>query len=344
MARIELKHCTVRFKDGFSGSAAVDDTLVSTDTVMEIDTIAGFPSGDTLVPVGARFTAVGDSDTTFTVTDQNGNEQQLVTLTGVTGGNFTLDFLSAGPTSNILYTDSAATVQGLLEGLSNIDVGDVVVTGSAGGPWTVEFKGQYADTDVASLVAADVDLTGTTPTVDVTPVHAGGTTWELTFTPAIQAAEVPANDAVITFLPQQIDIKIGDGNITYTENNNYEYETDRGQLDTVREGDEAPMDVNVDFVYEYITSGTGEAITPMDALKRKGGASGWYSSSSDPCEPYAIDIEVEFTPACGGAEIETTTFPDFRPDSKEVDFGEAAVSVSGRCNALEPTVTRSAQP
>ena len=74
-----------------------------------------------------------------------------------------------------------------------------------------------------------------------------------------------------------------------------------------------------------------------------GGAAEWVSSSADPCEPYAIDIEVEHVPPCGGAEKEITLFPEFRADSKEVDFGEAAVSVSGRCNATEPIVTRVAQ-
>ncbi len=342
MARIELKNCVVRFKDGFSGSAKVNDTPAATDTTLEIDTLAGFPESDTLVPVGARFTVVGDSDTTFAVTAQNGNEQQSVTLTGVTGGNFTLTF-DGQTTASILYTSTNTQVKDALELLSNIDSGDVVVTGSGGGPWTVEFQGQYLDTDVALLVANDVDLTGTTPLVDVALVNAGGTTWELTFTPALQVGEAPIDDAVITFLSQQIEIKVGDGNITYTENKNYEYDTDRGLLDTVREGDEAPMDVNVDFVYEFITTGTAEAITAMDAIKQQGGASGWYSASADPCEPYCIDIEVEYTPPCGGAEKEFTTFPDFRPDSKEVDFGEAAVSVTGRCNALEPILARVAQ-
>ena len=103
------------------------------------------------------------------------------------------------------------------------------------------------------------------------------------------------------------------------------------------------MDVNLDFVYEWITTGTGEAITPMDALKRKGGANEWVSSSSDPCEPYCIDIEVEYVPRCGNAQKEITVFPEFRSDSREVDFGEASISVSGRCNATEPIVTRENQ-
>jgi len=344
MARIELKHCVVRIKDGFGGSAKVNDTPTQDDTTLEIDTLSGMSDSTTLVPVGGRFTVVGDSDTTFTVTAQNGNEQQSVTLTGVTGGNFTLEF-DGQTTASILYTSTATQVKDALELLSNIDAGDVVVTGGPGPatPWVVEFRGQYVDTDVALMVAADVDLTGTTPLADVALVNAGGTTWELTFTPAIQSGSVPIDDAVITFLPQQIAIKIGDGNITYTENTNYEYETDRGSLDTVKEGEEAPMDVNIDFVYEYITTGSGEAITPMDAIKRKGGASGWYNASADPCEPFCVDIEVEYTPPCGGAEKEITIFPDFRPDTKEVDFGEAAVSVTGRCNALEPVISRVAQ-
>lgn len=247
MARIELKNCIVRFKDGLGGTAAINEPTTpptQNDTSMDIDTVVLNTVDTDQVPVGARFTV-------------------------------------AGETVQTVHT-----------------------------------------------------VTARTPT--------SGATTAITFAPALGVGTY-ADGGVITFLNQQINIKIGDGNITYTENNNYEYETDRGQLDTVREGDEAPMDVNVDFVYEFITTGTSEAITPMDALKKRNKASEWVSSSSDPCEPYAIDIEVEYTPPCGGAEIETTVFPDFRPDSKEVDFGEAQVSVTGRCNAVEPIVTRTAQ-
>jgi hypothetical protein len=343
MARIELKHTTIRMKDGFGGSAQVNDTPAQDEVTLEIDTLSGLPDSSTIVPVGGRFTVVGDSDTTFVITAVNSNEQQLVTVTAATGGNFTLTF-DGETTNNLLYDATAQDVEdALVADCANIVVGDVVVTGAAGGPWTVEFQGNYEDTDVALMTANDVDLTGTTPTVDATLVNEGGTSWELTFTPAIQAGSVPIDDAVITFLPQQIEIKIGDGNVTYTENTNYDYDLDRGLLDTVREGDQAPMDVNLEFVYEFITTGTSESITPMDAVKRKGGASGWFSSSADPCEPYAVDIEVIYTPPCGGAEIETTVFPDFRSDSREVDLGEASVAVTGRCNATEPIVTRTAQ-
>jgi hypothetical protein len=215
MARIELKNCVVRFKDGFGGSAQVNDTPSASDTTMEIDTLSGLPESATKVPVGARFTVVGDSETTFTVTGAKSNEQQLVTLTGASGGTFDLTF-DGETATGIAYDALASAVQSALEGLANIDAGDVVVTGAAGGPWTVEFQGQYAGMDVALMSADGTNLTGTTPTADVTLVHAGATTWELTFSPAIQSGSVPLDDAVISFLPQQIDIKIGDGNITYT--------------------------------------------------------------------------------------------------------------------------------
>jgi hypothetical protein len=132
-------------------------------------------------------------------------------------------------------------------------------------------------------------------------------------------------------------------NVTYTESSEYEYDLDRDILDTVREGAQVPIDVSIDFVYEFITTGTGEEISVMDALKKKGGAAEWRSSSADPCEPYAVDIEIVYTPLCVTSEIETTVFPEFRSESREVDFSEATISVSGRCNVIEPIVTRTAQ-
>ena len=186
-------------------------------------------------------------------------------------------------------------------------------------------------------------LTNASSVEAITEKRPGAITWELTFTPALDAGDLPANNDVITFLSQQLLIKIGDGNLTYTESSEYEYDLDRGLLDTVRAGDQVPVDLSLDFVYEYVTTGTGEEISPMDALKKIGGASGWVSSSADPCEPYAIDVEVVHTPICTTQEIETTVFNDFRSESREADLGEASVSVSGRCNITQPTITRTAQ-
>lgn len=173
-----------------------------------------------------------------------------------------------------------------------------------------------------------------------TPADSGPTT-AITFTPAL--AMGAADEAVLTFLPQQISIKVGDGDVKYTETTNYSYDLDRGELDTVREGDEAPMEVTLDFTYEHITTGTGETITPMDAIKRRGAASEWVSSSSDLCEPYAVDVVIVHTPPCGTADNEITTFPDFRAEKRDVSFKDAVVNVTGKCNVTEPITERDAE-
>jgi hypothetical protein len=198
------------------------------------------------------------------------------------------------------------------------------------------------DTDLVPLGARFTVAGETTPQIHTvtarTPAGTSPTT-NITFSPALGAGTY-VDEGVVTFLPQQLDIKVGDGNITYTEHKTHEYLLDRGDLDTVREGNQVPMDVKMECVYEHITQGTSEPVSPMDALKGTGGAAEWVSASSDLCEPYAIDLIVLHTPPCGTSENERTTFPDFRADTKEVNFKEASISVTGKCNVTEPTVER----
>jgi hypothetical protein len=70
------------------------------------------------------------------------------------------DSVSETPTRAVTPTTTAAALQTLLEGLSNISSGDVAVSGPAGGPFEVEFKGRFADTDVEQF-----ELSGTPPGV-----------------------------------------------------------------------------------------------------------------------------------------------------------------------------------
>lgn len=192
-------------------------------------------------------------------------------------------------------------------------------------------------------VGARFTLTGETVSVPHTVTArtpTTGTTTNITFTPALGAGTYADDDAV-TFINQQVEVKLGDGNLTWTVNKEYEYLLDRGDLDTVREGDQQPLDISLDSVYEQITTGTGEVITPYDALNGVGQASEWVSSSADLCEPYAVDLEVLHTQPCGTAQDETTLLPDFRYDTLEVDLDAATITMTGRCNAVAPTVTRS---
>lgn len=68
----------------------------------------------------------------------------ITTLAGTNGGTFTLTFTSqagqnAQTTSAIAYNATAATVQTAIAALSNVGAGNVTVTGSAGGPYTIVF-------------------------------------------------------------------------------------------------------------------------------------------------------------------------------------------------------------
>jgi hypothetical protein len=118
------------------------------------------------------------------------NEVQQVAITGgPTGGSFQLIF--SGQTAVIQWNSTAAALQAALEALSNINIGDVFV---AGGPFpatpiTVEFRGQYAEQNVAAMTIGTNSLTGgTTPTPAVT-------------TPTAGAAPTTNNERMVTVFP-----------------------------------------------------------------------------------------------------------------------------------------------
>lgn len=200
------------------------------------------------------------------------------------------------------------------------------------------------DTDLipigARFTVAGETASDTVHTVTARTPSTSGPTTNITFTPALGAGTY-VDGGVLTFLPQQVEIKIGDGNLTWTVNKEYEYLLDRGNLDTVREGDQVPLDVSIDSVYEQITTGTSEDITPWDALNGVGAASEWVSASSDLCEPYCVDIEIEHVRSCGTTQDETTLLPEFRYDTFEASLEDSTLSVTGRCNSVSPTFTRS---
>ena len=174
----------------------------------------------------------------------------------------------------------------------------------------------------------------------VTARSGGPPNTSITFTPAL--AEDVVDTAVITFLGRALEVNIGDGNLTYSEKVDRVYELNRGRLDSVKDGDEQPVEVTMDFIWEFLTAVTGaDYPTIEDVLKQRGPASGWTSSSDDTCEPFAVDILVEYVPPCAGTEPELIRLPDFRYESLDHNFTDAQVSCQGKCNAVEAIVTRS---
>jgi hypothetical protein len=172
-----------------------------------------------------------------------------------------------------------------------------------------------------------------------TPPGAGPTT-NIVFTPAL--ASGVADNAAITFQSQQLEFKVGEGNVSWTETTNYDIELERGDLETgtISDGDDEAMTVDAAFTWEYYRTGTGETVSPVDALKGVGGAAEWVTAGADECEPYAVKLVALHTPPCGSKDPEKYTFPEFRRTTVNPDFEAATISFSGICKAVEPIVER----
>lgn len=166
-----------------------------------------------------------------------------------------------------------------------------------------------------------------------------GNTTQITFTPGLAQAVV--DDQQFDFLGRRLEIKVGEGNMTYDEKRTMEYKKDRGRLDTVREGDEEPIDVRLDIKWEWLSMGASDTFpTPEEVLKQEGGASSWTSSSDDPCEPYAVDIVVVYDPDCASVNGEMITLKDYRWESLNHDLKAGTLATSGKCNVTRVTKER----
>jgi hypothetical protein len=129
-----------------------------------------FPSG---IPLG-KVTATG----LYGPYAGSPTEVQTVTITGApTGGTFTLTYDGA-TTAGIAFNATAAAVRSALEALTTVNQGDITVTGSAGGPYTVTFGGPaIVGGDVPQMTASGASLTGgSSPAAGVATATGGGAT------------------------------------------------------------------------------------------------------------------------------------------------------------------------
>lgn len=116
-----------------------------------------------------------DPSASFTIQTEV-DDCQTVSITGSpTGGTFTLTF-GGNTTTGIAFNAAASVVQSALVALASIGAGNVTVTGSAGGPWLVDFTGTlgYA---VQSVMTKDASLLtgGSSPNVSITHTQSGFT-------------------------------------------------------------------------------------------------------------------------------------------------------------------------
>lgn len=156
-------------------------------------------------------------------------------------------------------------------------------------------------------------------------------------------AVVNIRDAEVTVSSggsEEATLHIADGNVTYTERRNIEYIMDRGKLDEVRNGDEAPVEVSINATWKYVdtTSGAG-ADDDVETIVK--GTGGLVSTDTDTCRPYACDIEIACAPDCSGSGVTTSktiTLPDFRWESFEFNVKDGTIAISGKCNTTAATV------
>lgn len=142
--------------------------------------------------------------------------------------------------------------------------------------------------------------------------------------------------------PNTLAIKVGEGSLQATESHPREFKLDRGKVATghVRDADEEPLQVTVECEWRSLVGSTGDPPTPYEFMKQQGLASA-YVSTGDDCDPYCIDIVVEFdNSVCASSQDETITFPKFYVEQIDFNFDDGTLSFQGRCKATAPTAAR----
>jgi hypothetical protein len=125
--------------------------------------------------VFARGTVLGQVGTA------SANDVQTLTIGGTpTGGTFPISGTNpltgnAVAVTGLAFNASAAAVQTALTAATAFGTGNVTVTGSAGGPYTITFVGALASTPMAVLTTSATSLTGGTPTAAVVHTTTGRT-------------------------------------------------------------------------------------------------------------------------------------------------------------------------
>lgn len=140
--------------------------------------------------------------------------------------------------------------------------------------------------------------------------------------------------------PNSVTARVGSGQLKYTETQTREYIKDRGLLYQVRNGDEEPVDVSLEFLWEFLLSDTGNPPSIEDALYKRGEAASWVTTDTDPCAPYCLDWVIVNAPPCAGVKTEHITLGQFRYEKLDHDAKAGQVSVSGKCNLTKATITR----
>ncbi len=264
-----------------------------------------------------------------------------VTVTGTSNvGPFIVTFIGDLASENLPLIDSEANT------LAATGPVAIVISHSTTTPGVPAYLAGAStmaiDTGTGTIEVGDsFSITNDDATLNDATVYTmtgGNGTTSITFTPVLTLAV--QNNAAIAVAPHVLEVRLGDGNFSYTEKKAREYKKNRGKLDSVRNGDEDPLEVKLDFAWIFIKSSTGEDLTVEDVLKQQGQASTWVSAGQDPCEPYCVTLRIEYVPPCSSAKKEIIDLAEFRYEELQHDTKTAMIACTGKCNLTMPTVTR----
>ena len=187
-------------------------------------------------------------------------------------------------------------------------------------------------------------IAGDTTQYSIVSVTGGSTPTAFSFTPPLTQNE--SSGAAVTVGPNILKVKVGEGNLTFNAKRNMIYVREKRSIvdGFVMTGDDEPMDVKLDMIWEFLSSDTGDPPTMEEAILNEGNAAGWVTSGANPCEPYAIDIEVIYTPPCAGVDAERIVLAEYRWESLDHDLKAGTLATSGKCKILTPVATRVTQP
>lgn len=336
-APIDLKLADLYVYDGFRVTG-----VTNTAEEPAAETVIALSACDEVVPVGCVVTFENDStETEYEVASitSGGGAAAVFTMTiNADTGVWAVTF-DGVETSDVAVDATLLQVQDAINALTTM-TGDlqVTVTGTPGTNYIVTFTAH--EEILASRFTLSTPPTGGNATWVRTTAGAADTN-TLTMTLTEGLAEVVEAGGDVTFLGRRLEIKVGEGNLTYTETKNRKYIKDRGLLDTVRNDDEEPLDVKFEFTWEWIT-GVGASGVPTleDVLKNTGEADDWETTDTDTCAPYCVDIVIWYDPNCGGDNSEKIVLPYFRYETLEHNLRDSQISCTGKCNVTAATVAR----
>jgi hypothetical protein len=136
-----------------------------------------------------------------------------------------------------------------------------------------------------------------------------------------------------------VEVRVGEGNLTYSEKRTVDLDKNRGRLSRTKEGEEEPVEVSFAFLWEYLKGKTADPPTLEECLK--GEADGWVSAATNPSSggldekaPFTVHIQVVREDGdCG--ETEQYAFAEFTYTEITHDMKNGTIDCRGICNRVQ---------